>query len=75
MSPLLKQKKNKKKKKHVRTSIGILLNYISPGLLTKLKLKVKESPPPLFFNTRTHGKQHDGCKGMRINPLTAKRNA
>ena len=24
---------------------------------------------------KTHGKQHDGRKGMRINPLTAKPNA
>ena len=31
--------------------------------------------PPSFFFRRTYGKQHDGRKGMRINPLTAKRNA
>ena len=25
-----------------------------------------------FFNLRTHGKQHDRCEGICINPLTAK---
>ena len=48
-----------------------LININYSWTLTKLKLTGKESP--IFL--RTHGKQHDGRKGMRINPLTAKRNA
>ena len=58
---IYKKKPNKKTNSY---NYALILDFL-------LKLTGKERP--IFL--RTHGKQHDGRKGMRINPLTTKRNA
>ena len=71
----------KKKEKHIRANIRRQVKiYKKKTLITiyqswnSTKVKTYGKRKALFF-LRTHGKRHDGCKGMRINPLTTKHNA